>query len=86
MFAAHDGADLGTILELFIATGAPREKVERFLDADPDGTGSVRDQIAADMSNQLLEALGQHGRQTALGVKRLRERGEWTQLGRRPPA
>ncbi len=72
------------MLDRFVAAGVPQAKVERFLDADPNGAGTVRDQIAADMTNQLLEALGQRGRQSATEVKRLRERGGWTSLGQRP--
>lgn len=84
VFAVHRGADMAAMMDLFIASGAPRDKVEKFLDADPHGAGSVRDQIAADMTNQLLGALGQRGRQTAADVKRIRERGNWMALGRRP--
>jgi hypothetical protein len=83
-FAANRGADMGRLMELFIATGVPREKVDRFLDADPRGTGTLRDQIAADMSNQLLQALGRRGEQTARDVKRIRERGNWTNRDQRP--
>lgn len=71
-------------MEMFLGSGVPRAGIERFLDADPHGGGSVRDQIAADMSNQLLEALGQRGRQTAQDVKRIRERGGWMHLDQRP--
>ena len=72
------------MLDFLAATGVPRHAIERFLEADPDGRGSVRDQIAADMTNQLLEALGQRGRQSVADVKRIRERGGWTALDRRP--
>ena len=85
VFVAHRGADMGTMMELFIATGAPREKVETFLETDLDGSGTVRDQIAADMTNDLLRALGQTGRQTPREVERVRQRGRWTMLDRRPP-
>ena len=84
-FAANRGADMGTMMELFIATGAPRTKVQKFLDADPEGNGPIRDQIAADMANQLMEAFGQSRRQSARDVKRIRERGRWIHLDRRPP-
>ena len=73
-----------TLMELFIGTGAPRDKLERFLDGDPAGAGSVRDQIAADMTNQLLEALGRRDRQTRNDVKRIRARGNWNSLHQRP--
>ena len=85
VFAAQRGADPGTMMEAFIATGASRVQVERFLDADPDGAGSIRDQIAADMTNDLLRAFGQSARQTARDVKRLRARGAWVHLDRQPP-
>lgn len=76
---------MGTMMELFISSGVPREKVERFLLADLDGAGAVRDRIAADMTNDLLGALGQRGRQTAGEVERIRRRGRWQVLDRRPP-
>jgi hypothetical protein len=85
VFAAYRGADMGTMMEQFIASGAPREKVESFLLADLDGAGTVRDRIAADMTNDLLRALGQRGRQTAGEVGRIRSRGRWLALDRRPP-
>jgi hypothetical protein len=82
--AACRGAHMGTVMDAFLATGAPQWKVEKFLDADVDGGGTVRDQIAADMANQLLGALGQHKRQTAGEVKRIRQRGNWGGLDQRP--
>lgn len=84
LVTTHPGADMGTLMDLFIASGAGREKVEKFLNADAYGDGTVRDQIAADMANQLLEALGQRRRQTVGDVRRLRERGAWLGLDRRP--
>ena len=85
VFAEHRGADMGTMMELFIASGAPPDKVEKFLLVDIDGGGAVRDQIAADMTNDLLHALGQTGRQTPRQVERIRRRGTWMTLDRRPP-
>jgi hypothetical protein len=84
VYLAHRGADMATILDCLVATGAPRRTIERFLDADPNGRGSVRDQIAADMTNQLLEALGQRPRQRVADVRRIRKRGGWTALDHRP--
>ncbi len=75
---------MGTMMELFIGTGAPRRKVERFLESDVGGAGAVRDQIAADMTNQLLAAFGQRGRKTPEEVRRIRERGAWEALDRPP--
>jgi hypothetical protein len=85
VFAAHRGADMGTMMELFIASHEPPDKVERFLLADIDGGGAVRDQIAADMTNDLLRAFGHTAQQTPRQVERIRARGTWMTLGRRPP-
>lgn len=76
---------MATMMELFIASDAPKQKVEKFLLADLDGAGSVRDQIAADMANDLLRAFGQTSRQTPREVERIRQRGGWMKLDRRPP-
>jgi len=84
VFLANRGADMAAMLGLFMATGASRDKVERFLDADVADAGTVRDAIAADMTNQLLEAFGQTGRQTVADVRRIRARGAWVHLDRRP--
>jgi len=84
VLAAHRGADMNTLMERFLATGAARTKLEKFLDSDLTGTGTVRDQIAADMTNELMQALGQRARQTARDVKRIRERGNWVHLDQRP--
>lgn len=72
------------LLDLFIQTGLPREKIETFLQADPRGKGSVKDRILADMSTELLGAMGVHAPQSAQDVKRLREKGEWQNMGERP--
>jgi len=85
VFLAHRGADMATMMELFIASQAPQQKIEKFLLADLDGSGAVRDQIAADMTNDLLCAFGQTGRQTPREVERIRQRGGWMTLDRRPP-
>jgi len=72
------------MMQLFLATGVAPEKVERFLESDPDGGGAIRDRIAADMTNHLLAAFGQRRRQTPAEVKRIRERGGWMDLDRPP--
>lgn len=67
-----------SLLDALGATGASAEKVERFLNAEPHhGRGTIRDQMAAEMSNQLLAALGQRPTQSGAEAKRLRERGAW---------
>lgn len=71
-------------LDLFIETGLPREKVEAFMNADPKGTGSVKDQITADMSTELLGAMGINVSQTAQDVKNLHNQGNWHKMDERP--
>ena len=89
LWAIYEGRPEGTglkeLLDLFEATAAAPEQVEAFLRSDPDGKGSIQDQLAADMANQLLQALGRDGGQTRQEVKRLRARGFWKSYGQRPP-
>ncbi len=74
------------LLSALRATGASSEHIERFLDAEPHrGAGTIRDLMAATMTNQLLDALGQRPSQSGSDVKRLRERGAWRDYDRRPP-
>jgi len=84
--STNRGLGFSEIFDLLIATGASPAQVDLFLAADPDGRGSARDQIAADMTNQLMGALGQPGHQSAADVKRARQRGQWTQYDQRPPS
>jgi hypothetical protein len=77
---------MAEILTVLARTGVAEDKIQRFLNAEPrKGRGTVRDLIAADMTNQVLAALGQAPCQHGGGVKRLRERGGWKDLDRRPP-
>lgn len=69
---------------LFAASGVSPEKVRVFLESDPDGSGSIQDRIAADMTNDLFEALGRSRRQSPDEVKRLRQKGLWRSYGQRP--
>ena len=39
------------------------------MNADPDGSGSIKDQITADMSTELLGAMGIRVQQTAQDVR-----------------
>jgi hypothetical protein len=43
-----------------------------FLKADPDGKGSVQDQVTAEMTTELMKVMGIAGRQSAPEVKRIR--------------
>jgi hypothetical protein len=53
-------------------TGVAKDKILKFLDTDPDGKGSVRDQVTAEMTSELMKVMGIAGRQTAPEVKRIR--------------
>jgi len=76
VYERHRGdVALSELLDRFIATGVARTKIEAVLDRDPDGTGSIRDRVTADMANHLLAAMGVASNQTAADVRRLRERG-----------
>ena len=73
------------LLDALHATGASPEQIERFLNAEPrGGGGTIRDLMAAEMSNQLLGALGQPPTQSGASAKRLRERGAWRSYDQRP--
>ena len=73
------------LLKQLLATDVSREKIGRFLEAEPRrGAGTVRDQVAAEMANQLLAALGQPTNQSGQGARRLRERGLWRVYDKRP--
>ncbi len=71
-------------MDRLVATGVAPAKIERFLDADLDGTGSVRDKLAAAMTNELLAIFGHPSRQTAADVRHIRERGTWKLRDQRP--
>lgn len=74
----HRGEGMRRLLDAFIASGAKDADIERFLDAEPrSGEGTIRDHIAADMANQLLDALGQGPTQDPRKTKKLREAGQW---------
>lgn len=76
LYEQHRG-DLGLsqLLDVFIADGVPRAKIEAALASDLDGVGALQDRITADMANSLLAAMGLQRRHTPADVKRLRETG-----------
>jgi hypothetical protein len=61
------------LLDTLIATGVDAAKIEKFLDADVDGRGSVNDQITARMTNQIMESLGTPSQMTGKDVKQVRK-------------
>jgi hypothetical protein len=73
------------LLAVFGASQVDREQIDRFLDAEPKrGQGTIRDHIAAEMTNQLLGALGRGATQDAVKTKKLRELGAWRTYDQRP--
>jgi hypothetical protein len=62
----------GEFLDGLEKTGVARQKIMTFLKADPDGQGSVQDQVTAEMTTELMKVMGISGQQTAEGVKRVR--------------
>ena len=62
----------GEFLDGLEQTGISREKIMTFLKADPDGRGSVQDQVTAEMTTELMKVMGISGQQTAEEVKRIR--------------
>lgn len=63
----------GQFLDGLEQIGIDKEKILRFLQADPDGTGSIQDQVTAEMTSALMQVMGISGRQTAQEVKRIRD-------------
>ncbi len=62
----------GEFLSGLEQTGVSPSKIMAFLKADPEGKGSVQDQVTADMANELLTVMGIPGRQKPEDVKRIR--------------
>jgi hypothetical protein len=63
----------GEFLDGLAATGVAKEKIIVFLRADPHGTGSVQDQVTAEMTSELMKVMGIGGSQTPEGVKQIRK-------------
>lgn len=62
----------GEFLDGLEHTGVAKQKIMTFLKADPDGQGSVQDQVTAEMTTELMKVMGISGQQTAENVKRIR--------------
>lgn len=62
----------GEFLDGLEDTGVAKEKIITFLKADPDGKGSIQDQVTAEMTSELMKVMGIAGRQTTGEVKRIR--------------
>jgi hypothetical protein len=63
----------GEFLDGLERTGVSKEKIMVFLKADPDGQGSVQDQVTAEMTTELMKVMGLKGSQMPREVKRIRE-------------
>jgi hypothetical protein len=63
----------GGFLDGLEQTGIDKEKILVFLKADPDGKGSVQDQVTAEMTSELMKVMGISGRQSADEVRRIRD-------------
>jgi len=62
----------GEFLDGLEQTGVAKEKIMTFLKADPEGKGSVQDQVTAEMTSELMKVMGIAGKQTPGEVKRIR--------------
>ncbi len=62
----------GEFLDSLERTGVDKEKIVKFLKADPDGKGSIQDQVTAEMTTELMRVMGIAGRQSPGEVKRIR--------------
>jgi hypothetical protein len=62
----------GQFLDGLEQTGVSKQKILVFLQADPDGKGSVQDQVTAEMTTELMNIMGISGRQSPQEVKRIR--------------
>ncbi|MGH7773221.1 MAG: hypothetical protein ACREQA_13420 [Candidatus Binatia bacterium] len=63
----------GEFLDELERSGVSKEKIMVFLKADPDGKGSIQDQVTAEMASELMKVMGLKGSQTPQEVKRIRE-------------
>jgi hypothetical protein len=63
----------GEFLDGLAETGVPKEKIIVFLKADPEGKGSVQDQVTAEMTSELMQVMGLKGSQSAESVKDIRQ-------------
>lgn len=62
----------GEFLDHLERTGVAKEKIIVFLKADPEGKGSVQDQVTAEMTTELMKVMGIAGKQTPQGVQQIR--------------
>ncbi|HWP56285.1 MAG TPA: hypothetical protein VNL14_00190 [Candidatus Acidoferrales bacterium] len=63
----------GQFLDELERTGVAKEKILLFLEADPEGKGSIQDQVTAEMASELMRVMGLKGKQSPEEVKKIRE-------------
>jgi hypothetical protein len=88
----HSGGEVGIagLVDLFVAEGLTRERVDIVLDAQLEGQPTLRDRLTSNLANALMRGLGMPGRQSPEDVKRVREAvktggaGTWVK-GETPP-
>ncbi|MCP5468281.1 MAG: hypothetical protein H7A32_03340 [Deltaproteobacteria bacterium] len=61
------------LLDGLMATSVSNEKIEKFLETDINGQGSIRDMITARMTNDLARTMGQETDMSPQKVKTIRE-------------
>lgn len=61
------------LLDQLFETGISNEKIDRFLQADVDGRGSIQDHMTARMTNEVMAALGQPSQMKGADVKKVRQ-------------
>ncbi len=62
----------GEFLDGLEQTGVAQDTSMALVTADPDGKGSVQDQVTPEMTTELMKVMGISGRQTVQEVKRIR--------------
>src|SRR5918999_4592642 len=68
----HGHVGYGQFLDGLEQTGVAKEKILVFLQANPEGKGSIQDQVTAEMTTELMNIMGMSGRQSPQEVKRIR--------------
>jgi hypothetical protein len=79
------------LIDIFAAKGLTKAQVDKVLDAEIDGSPTLRDRLTSRMANELMRSLGMPGRQSPEDVRRVRlglacnSAGTWS-AGQKPPS
>jgi hypothetical protein len=60
------------LIDILAAEGLTKAEVDRVLDAEINGTPTLRDRLTSHMANELMKSLGMPGRQSPEDVRRVR--------------